>query len=345
MQAYSPAAFLLLFPPQHMAEGKERIRTALKSYPVGTRRGSRAGRAWRRAAGGLAVVLILAVLAVVGQHWYRSSIGSVAAGNLCPAAPAGGYAYLDGQDLYYRSAIGAPPRRLTSTGGRVDDFWWVPGGRQIAYKEAAAPPGIAGDVRLVDLASGKVAWDLGGSVEYFAVSPDGRSWAAGTVEHASGNVDGVRIYVGSFTGGIGSANSFNLSRSTQTPIAYDTTHFQDSGTPYAVRNQYEGVFWLTDGIYVNLQRLTILTPERGPVPGPINADDKIDARSQAFPLMGRSCPPTATRSTGSAAASATTCGRNFPRGRSMPGSAVRTAGRRWSPSPPAATRIRWTCGW
>jgi len=113
----------------------------------------------------------------------------------CPPAASGGYAYLDHGEVFYRTAIGAPPTQLTSTGSRVDDFWWTPDGTRLLYKVVSSPPDIAGDVRMISLSTRQQLWDLGASTQFFTLSPDGSSWAAGTISVQNGNNVGVQVTI------------------------------------------------------------------------------------------------------------------------------------------------------
>lgn len=188
----------------------------------------------------------------------------------CPPDTIGGYAYLHEGEVYYRSAVGAAAVRLTSTGGRVDNFWWAPDGQRLAYKVPSSLPNIRGDVRVIALSTGAQLWDLDAPVDFFSFSPDGTAWAAGAIDAPNGVLTGVNVLEAKFPLTGNQAQTFTATDSDgssgnpPTPVQFDWSVYQDRPPILeSVLHPDAGIFWQRSGIYEHLDGLAHLYDPAG----------------------------------------------------------------------------------
>ena len=145
------------------------------------------------------------------------------------------------------AAPGASPVQLTTTGGLVDDFRWLPGGRSLIYK-AANGSTPTGDLYLLDVASRAIGWQLGRQVMFFNLSPDGTRYVTATPVVTNGNLTSYQILIGT-VGQPGSTAAQSSVGGPNVPVNQST--FFEGPQPRAVYQPSEGMYWLTDAIYLS----------------------------------------------------------------------------------------------
>jgi len=254
-----------LFPPVDLVKAKAELLRRLEFRPTASR--APEGPGWRiKAATATLLLLIFGSIAISdvpapriagrGPTANQTVAEAIPASpgaqptptpfvSACPPGPTGGYAYLSNGALLYRSGVGAPAQRLDA-GGPVDDFWWAPDGGSIAYKVSNNST-YFGDVRIVDLATGAVNWDLGRTVTFFSFSPDSRSLVASYPVITNGTETAQHVITGSLAQPVSAAQEFDVAGS-GIPF-YDGA--ESPGTPWRAVHIYDALFWLSDAIYLS----------------------------------------------------------------------------------------------
>ena len=145
------------------------------------------------------------------------------------------------------AAPGTAPVQLTQTGGQVDEFRWLPGGRTLIYK-AASGSTPTGDLYLLDVASHVTTWQLGRQVMFFNLSPDGSRYVTATPIVTNGNLTSYQILIGT-VGQPGSTATQSSVGGPNVPVNQST--FFEGPQPRPVYQPGEGLYWLTDAIYLS----------------------------------------------------------------------------------------------
>lgn len=252
-----------LFPPPLPTSSEDRKQTAAGRLVAAIEPAPKGpwlfgpGRRRRLLAAPLLLLLLLILLTPPGRTLIGSAVPALARQSTpsyvspCPPGSTGGYAYLDRGEVYYRSAIGSPAERITNTGGRVDDLWWTPDGRDLLYKVSASPPAIAGDVYMLDFGTRQQVWQLGAAAQFFALSSDGHSWAAGSISVQNGTNAGMDVMTGRFPQTAANPLSRFLSQVLGDPILYRPNDYEDRGFVPLAALGVGPLAWLSAGIYID----------------------------------------------------------------------------------------------
>src|SRR5579859_1238014 len=203
----------------------------------------------RLVAAGLVLVLIIGGVVVV-THKPSSRTPALAASG-CPTGQVGGFAYLDGGNVMYRSSPRSAPQQISSS-GLADAMAWTPDGRTLIYKDARARGPVAGTLYAVHPGSTPF-WSFGTAIDGFAVSPDGKLIAS-LIEHdgAGGNWTGWTLDIGAIGAQPGAAR---VESSVSAPVP-DQWQDVSTGEPFAESlyipgsGYYWGVFWFAGAIYI-----------------------------------------------------------------------------------------------
>lgn len=173
----------------------------------------------------------------------------------CRAAAAGTYAYLDRGEVYLCSGMGASPQRLTSTGGRVDYYWWSPNGALLAYKVAAGASTL-GTVSILSIASRRLLATLWRQAIFFSFSPDSAAWIS-VAPAVSSTAYGGRPGFDSFEASVGRVGdqgptaSFPVAGIPGDTEPWPGNYAELPDLPDAAADEPWGVYWLADAIYLD----------------------------------------------------------------------------------------------
>ena len=205
----------------------------------------------RLVAAGLVLILLIGGTVIVSHKPSPPRPTPALAASACPTGQVGGFAYLDGGNVMYRSSPHSAPQQISSS-GRADALAWTPDGRTLIYKDARVRGPVAGTLYAVHPGSAPF-WSFGTAIDSFAISPDGKQIAT-LIEHDApgGNWTGWTLDIGPIGGQPGGARA-------DTPVsAPEPDQWQDvsTGEPFAESlyipesGYYWGVFWFAGAIYI-----------------------------------------------------------------------------------------------